>query len=117
MAKPISKPGKAQSPATDEYRRSPRKRYKYAQMIAPMYHGRVPKHEEFFEVTCHDLSSGGFSFYYHLDPRFTQLAVALGRFPLMSCFSARVVHVREVVVDGLTLFQIGCQFEGRLELP
>ncbi|MGQ9575755.1 MAG: GAF domain-containing protein [Thermoguttaceae bacterium] len=99
-----------------ELRSSPRRAFKYYQMIAPMFGGVLPKRKKFFEVECEDISAGGIAFYMNRPPDFDTLVVALGRPPAESYLTARVVRVAKKERDGQRLYLVGCRFTGRVNL-
>ena len=98
----------------DDLRGSPREHYSYRQMIAPMFDGRIPPPDRFFEVVCGDISTGGFSFYLGCRPEFEHLVVALGPRCDLTHLAARVVYVDEVHQDGGMLYRVGCCFTDRV---
>lgn len=99
-----------------ELRSSPRRKYTYQQMIAPMVGERTPSRAEFFPVWCKDLSGSGFSLYLSSPPTFHNLVVALGLAPHMRFYRAEVMHVQPVERDGQSSFLVGCRFTGRVYL-
>jgi len=105
-------------PATSgfELRSSPRRAYRYSQLIAPVYHGQIPTPKSFFPVECIDISAGGLSFYFEEKPPFEDLVVALGKPPALTYFAARVVRVAETEQDGKPSYLVGCRFSGRVHL-
>lgn len=107
-------PGRGRGP--QEQRSSPRKAFHYLQPIAPIYHGRLPSHEDFFDAVCENISGGGIAFYLNRAPDFQDLVVALGQPPNLTHFSARVVRVAETLYDGKQAYLVGCRFTGRVQL-
>lgn len=105
----------AQSSA-EEKRTSPRRRYQYRQMIAPMIGATIPRRRDFYEVDCEDISAGGISFYLERPPDFESLVVALGRPPTVSYFTARVVRIVAPSPPERPRYLIGCRFTGRVHL-
>jgi len=99
-----------------EARTSPRRKYPYRQMIAPVVRGRSPTREEFFPVWCKDLSGGGFSIYLENPPTFHHLIVALGLPPHVKFCRAEAMHVQPVEVDGRRIYLVGCRFTSRVYL-
>ena len=66
-----------------------------------MRDGRFPSLGSFFEVECHDISLGGFSFYLDREPDFDVVAVELGRPPQQLFLAAhRSAHVPRTDRDG-----------------
>jgi len=100
----------------DEQRTSPRRTYRYSQSIAPMYDRVLPSQDEFFQVTCEDISAGGISFYLAQTPEFKNLVVALGAPPKVTHFAADVVRTFEKELDGRKMHLVGCRFTGRIRL-
>jgi len=103
-------------PADDERRTSPRCTYRYSQSVAPMYDRVLPSPDEFFKVTCEDISAGGISFYLDQAPKFESLVVALGTPPKVTYFAADVVRIVEKELDGRKMHLVGCRFTGRISL-
>jgi PAS domain S-box-containing protein len=99
-----------------DLRSSPRRAFKYYQMIAPMFGGQLPARRKFFEVECEDLSAGGMGFYMNRPPDFDTLVVALGRPPEESYLTARVVRVMRADQNGERRYLVGCRFTGRVAL-
>jgi len=99
-----------------DLRASPRRAFKYYQMIAPMFGGQLPARRKFYEVECEDLSAGGMGFYMNRPPDFDTLVVALGRPPEESFLTARVVRVMKVEQSGQRRYLVGCRFMGRAAL-
>lgn len=103
-------------PSRADFRVSPRHDYPYCQKIAPIHGDQMPTWDKFVEVQCGDLSGGGLSLWLSNKPDFREIVVALGRAPSVTHFSARVVHVRKTTRAGRTMYQVGCQFIGRVYL-
>lgn len=99
-----------------ELRTSPRRKYPYRQMIAPIVGQRVPSRDEFFPVWCKDLSGGGFSIYMENPPAFHNLIVALGLPPHVKFYRAEAMHVQPVELEGRRIFLVGCRFTNRVYL-
>jgi PAS domain S-box-containing protein len=130
-ARPDAASGQAQSPAAEaaaaaelplsaqsgvEQRRSFRRQYRYRQSIAPITQGAMPSRREFFEVDCRDISASGIAFVLDHSPNFESLVVALGRYPAVKHFTARVVRVAQMEQDGRTRYLVGCRFLGRVQV-
>lgn len=113
-AEPESAPAAAR-PSGAERRRSPRRPYRYRQLIAPCGE-QMPAAEDFIEVDCADISAGGLSFYYPERPAFSQVIVALGQAPFLTHFKAKVVRVVDLSNEAENRFLVGCQFTGRVHL-
>ncbi len=99
-----------------QQRSSPRRNYRYRQLIAPRYDSLMPAKQDFFEVMCEDISAGGVSFYIDQLPDFESLVVALGTPPELTYFSARITRVIEKTYDGHEAWLVGCRFTGRVHL-
>jgi PAS domain S-box-containing protein len=97
-----------------DLRASLRRSYEYRQRISPLSGQRIPAHEEFFEVECRDISAGGISFFMDAPPGFENLVVALGRPPVQSHFTARVMRVVPTIKEGRQVHLVGCRFTGRV---
>ena len=83
-----------------ERRRERRRSFLSSQRIAPRRGPGVPDESQFFEVPCHDLSRGGFSFFFASRPDFDSLAVAFGTPPEVIYMAAEVAHCEDVLVDS-----------------
>ena len=112
-AQPFQRPAKGER---KDLRSSPRRAFKYYQMIAPMFGGQLPARRKFYEVECEDISAGGMGFYMNRPPDFDALVVALGRPPDESFLTARVIRVMKVERDGQRRYLVGCRFTGRAAL-
>lgn len=95
-------------------RREPRHEFDCVQRIAPYRDGRVPAADEFREVHCRDLSSGGFSFWLPSPPDYSSLVVALGQNGSLSYLSAEIIHTTAVERGDTSVYLVGCRFTGRL---
>ncbi|MHC4177117.1 MAG: hypothetical protein ACYSWU_06405 [Planctomycetota bacterium] len=83
-----------------ERRTERRRTFLSSQRIAPRHGPGVPDESQFFEVPCHDLSRGGFSFFLPHRPDFDSLAVAFGTPPEVIYMAAEVSHCEDVSVDS-----------------
>jgi PAS domain S-box-containing protein len=101
-------------PVEVEHRSSPRRAYPYFQKIAPAPDARLPAREQFREVPCRDISSGGLSFLLWYEPDFQHLVVELGRGRRVARLSAEVVWFRRVRDGDSYSFLVGCKFTGRV---
>jgi hypothetical protein len=99
-----------------ELRTSPRRKYPYRQLIAPIVAGRPPARESFYPVWCKDLSGGGFSIYLEAPPAFHNLVVALGVPPYVKFYRAETMHVEPVEFEGRRAFLVGCRLINRVYL-
>ena len=119
-------------------RRERRRSFLSSQRIAPRRGPGVPDESQFFEVPCHDLSRGGFSFFAPNRPDFDSLAVAVGTPPEGIYKAAQVAHCEDVLGDSfgevrpvggpgeqldqqdldgrpaMPMVMVGCRFNGRL---
>ncbi len=98
----------------DDRRRAPRRPYYRQQFLAPYDGKNPPSAEDFRLLCCHDISSGGFSFFSPDRPTFDQLVVALGRAPFVYMI-AQVLHARPVEDEPSGNYLVGCRFLRRLE--
>lgn len=99
-----------------ELRTSPRRKYPYRQLIAPIVGAKVPSREDFFPVWCKDLSGGGFSIYMENPPTFHNLIVALGVSPHVKFYRAEAMHVQPIEYEGRRVFLVGCRLVTRVYL-
>ena len=97
-------------------RRSARQSFRKRQWIAPLYRGVLPTLQQFYEVECCDLSNGGVSLYVTSPPQFDSLVIGLGEPPDMKYVTARIVRVMPMQHNGREVYQLGCQFMGRVHL-
>ena len=97
-------------------RSQPRRPFPANQFIAPYLEGKLPTKEMFQQVRCHEISSGGVSFFLPQPPEFDSLIVALGTPPKMTCLASRIVHTCASNADGGSMYLVGCRFLGRVEL-
>lgn len=94
-----------------ERRKSPRQRFPVKQMVAPFYR-KMPKSDQFVEVSCRDLSTSGVSFYWPGVPDFSKIIVGLGEGSALTYLAARVVR-QEACGPGDRVL-IGCEFVDRV---
>lgn len=99
-----------------EARKSPRRAFRAIQMIAPCDDGEMPSKSEFRRVVCHDISTGGFSFFWPDSPQFTKVVAALGTASALTYLNANVIHAKPTsqFKGG---YLVGCQFVDRIDLP
>jgi hypothetical protein len=95
-------------------RREPRETYLVRQVVAPYVDHRIPASELFQEVECIDISKSGIAFLADHRPETEMIVITTGDPSSPIYRSARIVHVREVDVDGAIRFRVGCEFIGRL---
>jgi len=98
-----------------EHRMHPRRSYPYLQAIGACRNGKLPKHGDFFEVRCRDISSRGFSFVTDVPPDFNEFVIALGSSPSQLLLRSKVVHVSPFVHEGRDCLLVGCEFIQRIE--
>ncbi len=107
--------GAAGRPGAAERRRARRYSYPATQLLAPYDHGGLPTADQFREVRCQDISTGGIAFYWPTEPDFDDLVIQLGtrRSPIF--VTARVTSMRPSGEPTGELL-IGCQFTGRVQV-
>ena len=81
-------------------RRAPRKPFRIVQHIAQANDSDVPEWTSFFPVQCHDLSTGGFSFFIKRRPQFNSIVLGLGEPPDVAYLAAEVKHCTNVLRHG-----------------
>ncbi len=96
-------------------RGTPRFNYSTEQRIAGASKGRLPELSDFKPVTCVDLSQSGFAFHQDAAPNYDRLVLALTIHGESVYVVAIVRHSWPVVVDGRTVFRIGCEFTDRAQ--
>jgi hypothetical protein len=106
-------PGTPETPRLVERRASPRRPYRYQQLVAPSIAGAMPPLDAFVPVDCCDISAAGFAFFVDQAPDVKNLIVRLGYPPQVTQLSCRAVYVTEVKQDGRKRYRIGCRFLGR----
>lgn len=99
-----------------ENRQSPRRVFRYRQLIAPIHGSIMPSRRKFFQVACEDISAGGLCIIMDSIPDFKKLVVALGRAPGFSFFTAEIVRINEKYIGDDKVYIIGCQFTGRVSI-
>ena len=99
--------------AAGERRRRPRAPFPYVQLVAPAVGESLPPIAEFYEVLCHDISTGGISFFTSAMPSTSLVVIALGTKPPHIYMRARLVHYKRQDTDGEPKYLLGCQFIGR----
>lgn len=95
-------------------RTSDRQPFACRQWIAPLVEGGAPPPGAFVEVTCRDISTGGFSYISPTVPTIEKFAVRLGRNEGWVFLTAGVVHCRPIETDDGPAFLVGCKFLGRV---
>ena len=116
QASETSPPGEADGAAAAKRRTSQRFPYRYRQRIAAVVDRRPPLEQDFFEVECHDLSAGGFSFFCEERPKFGRLVAEIGQGNSQTHVIAEVVRVIEVRRNGGVVYLVGCRFLKRVLL-
>ncbi|HEY1784134.1 MAG TPA: GAF domain-containing protein [Pirellulales bacterium] len=96
-----------------ERRKSERRPYPYVQLLAPTVDAESPKQETFEKILCHDISSGGFSFFSAKPPKSKNVVAAFGVPGALTYLAAEIVHCRHVVDKQMYL--IGCRYVGRAD--
>jgi hypothetical protein len=99
-----------------ELRTSPRRKYPYRQLIAPIVGDRLPAKTEFQPICCKDLSGSGFSLYMESPPSFHNLIIALGLPPHVKFFRAEVMRVQPEDHEGRKVYLVGCRLKVRVYL-
>lgn len=99
-----------------ERRDRQRRPYPCHQFVAPFRDARMPENDEYQPVLCHDLSTGGFSYFTDELPDHDLIVVAFGAAPKFTYITAQVRYAKRVAQGASALFQIGCMFLGRINL-
>lgn len=108
--------GVSEDPA-GERRGKLRRNFPAVQAMAPYLNGCLPPKEKLQPVQCHDLSTGGISYFATDWPDYDRLVVALATANQVIYLTAAVVHTKRISPEGdPPLFQIGCRFIGRVQL-
>ncbi len=97
-------------------RTQPRHKFPRVQSIAPYVAGRFPAADEFREVQCRDINSGGISFWLPSPLECSSLVVALGNDDTLKYLLAEVAHTSAVQRGDKTAYLVGCRFTGRVDL-
>ncbi len=80
-----------------ERRNHPRETFSAIHKVAPYDGKRLPQPSDFADIRCHDLARGGLSYLSANRPASTDLIVAFGVPPDITCVEARVVHMSDVL--------------------
>lgn len=97
-----------------ERRKSTRKSFGAAQLLAPFYR-RMPTLEMFRPVKCYDISTTGIAFYWPETPDFRKAIIGLGAAGRMTFLGMQVV--RHSPVEGQEpLVIVGCEFIDRVTI-
>ena len=97
----------------NERRKSERRPYPYVQLIAPVIGQQAPSPDAFEKILCHDISSGGFSFFAQKPPKTKRVVAAFGVPGSLTYLAAEIVHCRHVVDKQMYL--VGCRYLGRAD--
>jgi len=97
-----------------ERRGRARRPFTHEQYLAPFTEGLMPPVSAFQAYQCHDLSTGGFSYYCDELPPHDSIVAAFGVAPNLTYLTAQIRYVKRVSRGSRTLFQVGCQFLGRI---
>ncbi|HKD37035.1 MAG TPA: PilZ domain-containing protein [Pirellulales bacterium] len=108
-----SEPGGSETNGNRERRRSKRFAFPTIQLMAEYDHNGLPSRDQFRQVQCQDVSSGGISFLWPRFPDFEYIVIALETNGPPIHVTARVTSVRPAPSQTGQLL-IGCQFTGRL---
>ena len=99
--------------AFDDRRLSQRSPFHVWQRLAPFQGEELPRAEQFVQVLCDNVSTGGMGFYWPQKPEFTQICVLLGLPPQVEVIVAQVLHARpDHGPRGEWL--VGCRFLERI---
>jgi hypothetical protein len=108
----LTEPG----PTPADKRRSPRRKFRCRQWIAPQPGADLPRASDFCPVECRDLSVGGVAFYLAEPPPFEELIVALGTAKHLKHYRARVMRVQTLIEGGRKRIVVGCRFTERVSI-
>lgn len=97
----------------NERRSVERRPYPYVQLLAPATGNQPPAQTAFEKVLCHDISSGGFSYFSQKQPRTKRVVAAFGVPGSLTYLAAEIVHCRHVVDKQMYL--VGCRYIGRAD--
>ena len=92
------------------------KRYRYSsrQYLLPWYGSDVPDVSDFLPVTCHDLSSGGLSFFTSQSPDYQRFYISLGAGSDRKFMLAEVKSHRSVYMYENMGYLVSAQFQARV---
>ena len=88
-----------------------------SQRVAPCAPGKLPTVDEFISVRCYDLSRNGFSYLLPHPPTYDTIVAELTLPSQRVYLKARVAHITGMTVDDKFVFQVGCEFMGRVQYP
>jgi hypothetical protein len=86
-----------------------------SQRVAACAMDKLPTLDEFVEVRCYDLSRKGFSYLVPHPPAYDFIVAELTLPSQRVYLRARVAHITGMTVDGKFMFQVGCEFTGRVQ--
>jgi PAS domain S-box-containing protein len=92
-----------------------RGQFRSTQRIAPFTSGQIPHPSAFFEVQCHELSAGGFSFFLPHRPKDKKYLVRLGAGEHTILMSVEVRSCRLAEEQGIPQYLVGCKFVERIQ--
>ncbi len=97
----------------NERRTAERRPYPYVQLLAPACGNQPPSQSAFEKVLCHDISSGGFSYFATKQPKTKRVVAAFGVPGSLTYLTAEIVHCRHV--PDKQMYLVGCRYVGRAE--
>ncbi len=97
----------------NERRTAERRPYPYVQLLAPVQGNQSPPPSAFEKVLCHDISSGGFSYFAKKQPPTKKVIAAFGVPGSLTYLSAEIVHCRHV--PDKQMYLVGCRYIGRAD--
>ena len=107
---------RTEAPIRQERRRRQRRSYPYRQQLAFVLDGKVPTHDDFVEIECNDIASGGFSFLSDHPPLSETVVIALGTRPTLTYLVAQVAHITRDKRGGRRRYIVGCSYSGRASI-
>jgi PAS domain S-box-containing protein len=96
-----------------ERRSTERRPYPYVQLLAPTTGNQPPAPGTFEKVLCHDISSGGFSYFAQKAPKTKRVVAAFGVPGSLTYLAAEIVHCRHV--PDKQMYLVGCRYIGRAD--
>jgi PilZ domain-containing protein len=113
LAESVKRAAESNESGGHDRRRSKRFAFPTLQWMAQYDHNGLPSRDQFRQVQCQDVSSGGISFLWPRIPDFEYVVIALETNGPPIHVTARVTSVRPAAGQTGQLL-IGCQFTGRL---
>ena len=86
-----------------------------SQRVAACAVDKLPTPDEFIGVRRYDLSCKGFSYLVPHPPAYVSIVAELTLPSQRVYLRARVAHITGMTVDGQFMFQVGCEFTGRVQ--